>query len=299
MKECKYKVLFLKTRNYLVCILCILTLGILITNLQERLQQEVIFSALYPQLNETAEFRKMQLSEAALEKIQEIIIGNEKEIGKLLLVLMTENKLDLKNWDSKNYTYDIFQDSFSEKILQKPTAVEVLVSSYNAIWQDIKFFPVPESTNVKRKPTSYEDSWMFERNYGGKREHEGTDIMAGDNEAGVYPIISMTAGVVTNIGWLEQGGYRIGITSPSGGYFYYAHLASYEREFVVGETIGAGQLLGYMGDTGYSTVEGTTGMFDVHLHLGIYIETERFEEVSVNPYWVLRYLEGSKLKYDY
>jgi len=33
------------------------------------------------------------------------------------------------------------------------------------------------------------------------------------------------------------------------------------------------------------------GMFDVHLHLGIYIRTEQSQEQSVNPYWVLRYAE--------
>ena len=52
----------------------------------------------------------------------------------------------------------------------------------------------------------------------------------------------------------------------------------------------AGQILGRMGDTGYGP-EGTTGQFAVHLHLGIYIQTKRTEELSVNPYWILRYLE--------
>ena len=36
--------------------------------------------------------------------------------------------------------------------------------------------------------------------------------------------------------------------------------------------------------------ENTMGKFDVHLHLGIYIQTERMEELSVNPYWILRFL---------
>ena len=45
-----------------------------------------------------------------------------------------------------------------------------------------------------------------------------------------------------------------------------------------------------MGDTGYGE-EGTRGKFAVHLHLGIYIRTEEYEELSVNPYWVLRWAE--------
>lgn len=44
----------------------------------------------------------------------------------------------------------------------------------------------------------------------------------------------------------------------------------------------AGDLLGYMGDTGYSTVEGTTGNFPVHLHLGIYLYPGG-REISVVP----------------
>ena len=61
----------------------------------------------------------------------------------------------------------------------------------------------------------------------------------------------------------------------------------------------AGQLLGYMGDSGYSTIPGTVGNFDVHLHLGIYLKTDHAEEMSVNPYWILKYLEKYRLKYSY
>ena len=43
---------------------------------------------------------------------------------------------------------------------------------------------------------------------------------------GYYPVVSMTDGVVTEKGWLEKGGWRIGITAPTGAYFYYAHLDS-------------------------------------------------------------------------
>ncbi len=63
--------------------------------------------------------------------------------------------------------------------------------------------------------------------------------------------------------------------------------------------IKAGQLLGYMGDTGYGVKEGTRGKFDVHLHLGIYIRTEDIRELAVNPYWFLKYLEQNKLRCAY
>ena len=59
----------------------------------------------------------------------------------------------------------------------------------------------------------------------------------------------------------------------------------------------AGQLLGFMGDSGYSDVEGTVGNFDVHLHVGMYLKTDHYEEMSINPYWILRYLEKRRLRF--
>ena len=65
---------------------------------------------------------------------------------------------------------------------------------------------------------SYENGWMAERKYKDTHAHEGTDLMAARQESGIYPVISITNGTVTNIGWLEKGGYRVGITSDSGTY---------------------------------------------------------------------------------
>ena len=176
------------------------------------------------------------------------------------------------------------------------TGWDAYVQSCRAIWNDVKYFPIPQSLDDTEDKISYLDSWMFERNYGGKRGHEGTDIMAEKNTPGYYPVVSMTDGVVTEKGWLEKGGWRIGITAPTGAYFYYAHLDSY-AELEKGDPVKAGDLLGYMGDSGYGE-EGTTGEFPVHLHLGIYLK-EGTEEISVNPYPVLRYAENARIKCVY
>ncbi len=116
---------------------------------------------------------------------------------------------------------------------------------------------------------------------------------------GYYPVVSMTDGVIEKIGWLEMGGWRIGVRAPGGAYLYYAHLYSYAGDFKEGDRVKAGELIGYMGDTGYGKTEGTRGNFDVHLHVGIYIKTDHNEEMSVNPYWILKWLEKKRLVFTY
>lgn len=158
---------------------------------------------------------------------------------------------------------------------------------YYMFLHDIESFPI--MNHSEQNPiVSFENTWNAHRGYGGDRKHEGTDLMVSDNISGKYKVVSMTDGIVEKKGWLEQGGYRIGIRSKSGAYFYYAHLESYADKLEVGDFVKAGDFLGYVGDSGYGP-EGTTGKFDVHLHLGIYIESE-IDEISVNPYYLLRYI---------
>ena len=78
---------------------------------------------------------------------------------------------------------------------------------------------------------------MEERTYGGKRGHEGTDLMPPTNQRGFYPVFSATAGTVEHMGWLQKGGWRIGIRSEQGGYFYYAHLSEYAPGMEEGKTV--------------------------------------------------------------
>ena len=143
------------------------------------------------------------------------------------------------------------------------------------------------------------DSQKTEEKGQGERKHEGCDIMGDKLPRGSYPVVSISDGTVERVGWLEMGGWRIGIRTRRGAYVYYAHLYNYAREWKEGDRVKAGELLGYMGDTGYGKTEGTIGNFDVHLHLGIYIRTDHLEEMSVNPYWILRYLEKRKLVFSY
>ncbi len=151
---------------------------------------------------------------------------------------------------------------------------------HRKISKDIKCFPV----SLKYKERIYfEDSYGVYRESGG---HEGCDIMHNENIAGDIPIVSATDGTITNLGWLYLGGYRIGITSSNGIYYYYAHFDSCAPGLFVGKEIKAGEFLGFMGNTGEGE-EGTKGNFPVHLHFGIYIRDENGNEKAVNPYQYL------------
>lgn len=234
------------------------------------------------------QFRQQSLNTKLLK-----LLKTEENKGKIVGLYLLESKFSYQKFEY-SYTKESFQMLYQKWAENKEWNFYQKICK--AIWNDLKFFPIPESIMDKKLSVRYIDSWMNERTYGGKRGHEGTDIMANKNKAGLYPVISMTDGLVTNKGWLEKGGYRIGITAPEGGYFYYAHLDSYAN-LKEGDEVKAGDLLGYMGNSGYGE-EGTRGQFPVHLHVGIYIYDGE-KEISINPYWILKYLENSKLKYSY
>ena len=86
----------------------------------------------------------------------------------------------------------------------------------NKVEKDSLYFPIPSSTLDDSLTVSYENSWMAERSYKKTNMHEGTDIMASRNERGLYPIVSISDGTVTSLGWLELGGWRVGHHFPTG-----------------------------------------------------------------------------------
>lgn len=230
-----------------------------------------------------ANLRNHEVTEEVAETFLEAVDSDIRQYSELLtMYFATDNMVT----DVKLLQQDI---SFVKKYhLQEFEEISQYVYT---LWNDLKLFPVGTVSGNPDATVAFDNSWMQSRTFGGDRGHEGTDIMASVNERGIYPIYSISDGVVENIGWLRLGGYRIGIRSDSGAYFYYAHMAEYAKEFSIGERVEAGTFLGFMGDTGYSDVPGTTGNFDVHLHLGIYLNDQDGNEFSVNSYPMLCYLK--------
>ncbi|WP_429843565.1 stalk domain-containing protein [Brevibacillus sp. FIR094] len=155
-----------------------------------------------------------------------------------------------------------------------------------------KQFRFPFHDNSWYEP--YGDSFGSDRewtesNSGSVRSHEGIDIMAPKGT----PIYSVSNGTINKVGWNTYGGWRVNITDENGQYrMYYAHLQAYAPGLHVGKTIKAGQLIGFVGDTGYGGT-GTVGMFEPHLHFGLYRNSTG---KAIDPYDYLRIWEQNKVE---
>jgi len=143
------------------------------------------------------------------------------------------------------------------------------------------------------------DDFGAGRSFGFKRKHLGNDLMG---SAGT-PIVAVEGGVVEALGWNRYGGWRVGIRSHDRKrYYYYAHLqkdAPYAPGLEVGKTVNAGDLIGFMGRTGYSDTENTNNIEVNHLHFGLQLvfdesQKECNSEIWINVYQINRLLSAHR-----
>lgn len=139
---------------------------------------------------------------------------------------------------------------------------------------------------AKGFPYSDYDDFGVSRSYGYRRQHLGHDMMG---QVGT-PIIACESGYVEVLGWNQYGGWRIGIRSFDGKrYYYYAHLRQnypYQEKLKEGDVVTAGDVIGYMGHTGYSTKENVNNIDQVHLHMGLQLIFDESQKEGNNEIWV-------------
>jgi len=107
-------------------------------------------------------------------------------------------------------------------------------------------------------PSSYIDT------YGSARAdvsyHHGDDIFGQLGQ----PLLAVADGTVFSVGWNKIGGNRLWLLDEQGNQFYYAHLSAFSTAAVNGARVRAGQVVGFMGNTG--DAEGTP----YHLHFEVH-----------------------------
>ena len=130
------------------------------------------------------------------------------------------------------------------------------------------------------------DDFGASRSYGYKREHLGHDLMGSIGT----PVIAIESGYVEAIGWNQYGGWRIGIRSfDNQRYYYYAHLRKdhpYVANLSLGDIVTAGDVIGYLGMTGYSATENVNNINVPHLHFGIQLIFDVSQKDGVNQIWI-------------
>ena len=150
---------------------------------------------------------------------------------------------------------------------------------------------------------SHCDDFGVGRSFGFKRKHLGNDLMGSQGT----PIVAVEGGVVEAMGWNRYGGWRVGIRSfDNKRYYYYAHLqkdAPFAPGLKVGDMVQAGDLIGFMGRTGYSDQENVNNIETVHLHFGIQLvfdesQKECNSEIWINAYDIVRLLSHHRASYQ-
>ena len=139
---------------------------------------------------------------------------------------------------------------------------------------------------AKNFPYSHYNDFGVSRSYGYRRQHLGHDMMG---QTGT-PVIAVESGYVEAIGWNQYGGWRLGIRSfDKKRYYYYAHLRKdypYQSELKEGSIVTAGDVIGYLGRTGYSATENTNNIDEPHLHFGLQLIFDESQKEGNNEIWI-------------
>lgn len=223
---------------------------------------------------------------------------NQNDLTKLLEQLQSGKSISNITKDMKYYNY--YYESYSAVLggFIGNYSIEIENEDGTTSFQDkygIKaFLPI-----AKNYSFSHYDDFGASRSYGFKRTHLGNDLMGSIGT----PIIAVESGTVENLGWNQYGGWRIGIRSLDGKrYYYYAHLRKdhpYVAGLTQGSSVTAGDVIGYVGMTGYSIKENVNNINVPHLHFGIQLifdesQVEGNNEIWIDVYNIIEFLKQNR-----
>lgn len=139
---------------------------------------------------------------------------------------------------------------------------------------------------AKHFPYNHSNDFGNQRSYGFSRTHLGNDLFG---QVGT-PIVAMEGGIVEAMGWNQYGGWRIGIRSfDHKRYYYYAHLRKnfpFRKDLEVGSIVQSGDVIGYLGRSGYSREENVNNIQVSHLHFGMQLIFDESQKECNNEIWI-------------
>ena len=130
------------------------------------------------------------------------------------------------------------------------------------------------------------DDVGFGDDYGAPRAgtgwHHGNDLFAPTGT----PVLAVADGTLGRVGINRLGGNRLWLTDEAGNQFYYAHLSAYAPAAVEGARVRAGQVIGFVGNTGQAITTPPHLHFEIHPAGGD----------SVNPYpYLVAWQRGTQI----
>ena len=223
----------------------------------------------------------------------------DKQLDEIALKLNSGKTIEELTKNQKYYNY--YFEAYSAVLSGFVGSYEIEVPNEDGSgkhWEQrygIKVF----SPIAKNYPYHHFDDFGRKRTYGFSRPHLGNDLMG---QVGT-PIIAVEGGVIEAMGWNQYGGWRIGIRSfDSKRYYYYAHLRKdfpFRKDLSVGSRVKSGDVIGYLGRSGYSTNENVNNINTSHLHFGMQLifdesQKECNSEIWIDVYEIVRLLDNKR-----
>lgn len=205
------------------------------------------------------------------------------------LIAKLKSGVSIEELTKKLKNYDYYYEAYSAVLGNFVGPYEVQVKDENdpskKVWvkkYGLKVFsPIAAGYSY-----GHYDDFGNSRSYGFRRVHLGNDLIGSVGT----PIVAVETGRVEALGWNQYGGWRIGIRSLDNmRYYYYAHLRKghpYVTTLKEGDIVYAGDVIGYLGMTGYSTKENVNNINTPHLHFGMQLVFDESQKEALAEIWI-------------
>ena len=222
-----------------------------------------------------AEVTALEETRVSLAEMQETLEAQRAEADVLLLQLAAEEEQLSEEFAANDAAEAELREQIMaaqaeyEKALSAEEAARLAEQNKNNVAGGGSSGTVTPSTSGFVNPLNYMTvtcpyGWRIHPIWGDRRFHSGVDLAASQGD----PIYAIAAGTVTVATYGEANGYYVSISHGNGYGSVYAHMTNYIVS--VGDYVSQGQVIGYVGSTGWST--------GPHLHFEIHVNGS-----TVNP----------------